>query len=472
MLLVEIELDAQPPAPAPTQSSPALQREAAAEQRTPERALVLLNEEKAMVIPGRADKRPDSTWYLDTGASNHMTGDRATFSTPDETITGNARYGSVVQIKGRGTIVFCIDGGPQRAFSDVYFIPKLKSSIVSLGQLDELACDIRIRRGVLTILDRRDKRLLKVKQAPNRLYKLTRNGMVRGLLAVEPTGELCEACLAGKQRRTPFPQQAKFRAEEPLELVHADLCGAITPPTPAGRRYFLLLVDDHSRFMWLVLLSTKDEAAAALKRFQAEAQTEARRQLCTLRRNHGGEFTSSMLAAHFANTGVKRHLTASYSPQQNGVVERRNQTMVGMARSMIEGEESAKFLLERGGNDGHLRAQRSFTRSAKGRTPYEAWYGKKPSVEHLRVFGCVAHVKSARPLLRKLDDRSTPMIFIGYEPGSKAYRVYNPVTRRVHISRDVVFDEGESWDWSKDGSGAEDLGEELVVEYTFAPNPT
>ncbi|KAK1645758.1 hypothetical protein QYE76_063563 [Lolium multiflorum] len=115
---------------------------------------------------------------------------------------------------------------------------------------------------------------------------------------------------------------------------------------------------------------------------------------------------------------------------------------------------------------------RSFRRSVEGQTPYEAWYGKKPSVEHLRVFGCVAHVKSARPLLRKLDDGSTPMIFIGYEPGSKAYRVYNPVTRRVHISRDVVFDEGESWDWSKDGWGAEDLDEEFVVEYTFAPNPT
>ena len=98
---------------------------------------------------------------------------------------------------------------------------------------------------------------------------MAREGMVRGMPPVEPTGELCQACLAGKQRRTPFPQQSKFRAGEPLELVHADLCGAITPPTPGERRYFLLLVDDYSRYIWLVLLSTKDEAGAALKRFQA-----------------------------------------------------------------------------------------------------------------------------------------------------------------------------------------------------------
>jgi hypothetical protein len=91
--------------------------------------------------------------------------------------------------------------------------------------------------------------------------------MARGMPPVEPTGELCEACLAGKQRRTPFPQQAKYRADERLELVHADLCGPISPPTPGGRRYFLLLVDDYSRYMWLDLLSAKDETGVTLKRF-------------------------------------------------------------------------------------------------------------------------------------------------------------------------------------------------------------
>jgi transposase InsO family protein len=136
------------------------------------------------------------------------------------------------------------------------------------------------------------------------LQQMARAGMVRGLPSIEHTGELCQTCLAGKQRRAPFPQQAKFRAEEPLELVHADLCVAITPPTPGGRRFFLLLVDDHSRFMWLVLLTSKDEAATALRRFQAEAQTESRRKLRTLRTDRGGEFTSHALAAHFAETGV------------------------------------------------------------------------------------------------------------------------------------------------------------------------
>jgi hypothetical protein len=101
---------------------------------------------------------------------------------------------------------------------------------------------------------------------------MAREQMVRGMPTVESTNELCEACLAGGEAvSNAFPQQAKFRAEEPLKLVDVDLCGAITPPTVGGRRYFLFLVDDvddYSRYMWLVLLLTKDEPGMGLKRFK------------------------------------------------------------------------------------------------------------------------------------------------------------------------------------------------------------
>lgn len=80
-------------------------------------------------------------------------------------------------------------------------------------------------------------------------------------------------------------------------------------------------------------------------------------------------------------------------------------------------------------------------------TPYEAWCGRKPGVSYLRTFGCVAHVKNVKPHLKKLEDRSTPMVFVGYEAGSKAYRVFDPVTDRVHVTRDVIFDEQAQWDW-------------------------
>jgi len=108
---------------------------------------------------------------------------------------------------------------------------------------------------------------------------------------------------------------------------------------------------------------------------------------------------------------------------------------------------------------------RAPTRALKNTTPYEVWHGTKPAVHFLKVFGCVVHVKNTIGHLHKLADRSTPMVFIGYEPGSKAYRFYNPNTRRVVIFCDAMFDEGKAWDWNESPNTGGDLGvEPFTVE--------
>ena len=116
---------------------------------------------------------------------------------------------------------------------------------------------------------------------------------------------------------------------------------------------------------------------------------------------------------------------------------------------------------------------RAATKSVVNKTPYEAWYGKPPPIHLFHVFGCVAHVKDVRPNLKKLDDRSTPMVFVGYEPSSKAYRVFNLASNRVVITRDVIFDESTRWDWSGEGddlyrNGSEPFTVELLTEATGA----
>ena len=160
--------------------------------------------------------------------------------------------------------------------------------------------------------------------------------MVQGLPHIKHGGELCDNYLAGKQRRLPFPKAAKFRAKDALELVHGNLNGPITPATNGGRWYFLLLVDDCSRYMWLQLLTSKDEAAAVIKKFKMCAEAESGKKLRVLRTDRGGEFTSVEFTAYYVDQGVGQHHTAPYSPQQNGMVEWWNQMVVGMARSMIK----------------------------------------------------------------------------------------------------------------------------------------
>ena len=226
-----------------------------------------------------------------------------------------------------------------------------------------------------------------------------------------------------------------------LELFHGDLCGPITPATPSGNRYFLLLIDDFSRYMWIALLDTKDAAPTAIKRIQVAAKRKSGRKLLALRTDRGGEFTSAEFKTYCAELEVGCQLTAPYTPQQNGVIEQRNQTMVGMARSMLKASELSGTFWGEAVNTAVYILSRTTMKGTGGKTPYELWNGSTPAVHHLRTFGCVAHVKNTGPHMKKLDDRSRPMIFVGYKPGSKAYRVYDPTTRRIHISRDVVIDE-------------------------------
>jgi hypothetical protein len=121
------------------------------------------------------------------------------------------------------------------------------------------------------------------------LKRLSAIGMVRGLLSHDHVEQFCDVCVLMKQRRLPFPQQPSFRAKERLELMHGDLCGPVTPGTPGGRRYFLLLDDDLSLYMWVVVLGSKGEAANAIRHAQAAVEAECDRKLRVLRTGNGGE---------------------------------------------------------------------------------------------------------------------------------------------------------------------------------------
>lgn len=222
-----------------------------------------------------------------------MTGVRSAFAELDTGVHGTVRFGdgSVVGIEGRGTVLYSCKDGEHQKLMVVYHIPRLTANIASLGQLEEDGHKILLEAGFLRIWGPDRRLLAKVGRSANRLYVLTlridkpvclaarssrttwcwharyghlgfqglkkqaSGGMLTGLPHIDHVEQVCDGCMAGKQRRAPFPSASKFRAAQRLELVHADLCGLITPATPGGRRLFLLVVDDKTRFMWLTLLT-------------------------------------------------------------------------------------------------------------------------------------------------------------------------------------------------------------------------
>ena len=429
----------------------------------------------------------DRVWYLDNGASNHMTGNLSYFKFLDDTITGKVRFGddSKIDIKGKGSILFVSLDGKKKTLADVYFIPELKSNIISLGQAMESGCDVRIRENYLTQHDKDGNLIVKAPRSRNRLYKVlmeieeqkflqtqtqceasrwhARLGhlgadamkamiskeLVAGLPELRVEKEICNSCLRAKQTMRPFPTSTAYRAYEVLELVHGDLCGPITPSTAGRNRYIFVLIDDCSRYMWSILLKEKSEAFDKFKRFKKIVEHEAGKTIKTLRTDRGGEFTSTEFRDFCKKSGIQRHLTAPYTPQQNSVVERRNRTLLEMTRSLLMHMEVPNYLWGEAIRHSTYHINRIETKTLVSQTPYEAFKGIKPNIKHLRVFGCVVHAKVETTNLKKLDFRSHTLVHLGTEPGSKAYRLYDPTHQRIVVSRDVVFEEDKAWEWNK-----------------------
>ncbi|GJU07659.1 ribonuclease H-like domain, reverse transcriptase, RNA-dependent DNA polymerase [Tanacetum coccineum] len=166
-----------------------------------------------------------------------------------------------------------------------------------------------------------------------------------------------------------------------------------------------------------------------------------------LRTDRGGEFTSNEFTQYCKENGIARQLTAPYSPQQNGVVKRRNRTIMSTTRCMMKATNMPQNFWAEAVRHVIYILNSVPIKALEDITPYEAIKKRKPNLENLRVFGCIAYAKVPSQHLKKLDDRSTKMVYLGNKQGSKAYRLFDPTTQRVCVSRDVKFKEDETWDW-------------------------
>lgn len=270
--------------------------------------------------------------------------------------------------------------------------------------------------------------------------------MVNGLPEIQKVQGVCETCAKGKQHRTTIPKVAQWRATKPLQLVHTDLCGPITPRTAGDKGYVLTFIDDFSRKTWVYFLSEKCEAFNKFKIFKTMVENEVGTKLLCLRSDRGGEFNSKEFNDFCATNGVKRQLTAAYTPQQNGVAERKNRTIMDMVRCLLsERKMPKKFWGEATKWTAHI-LNRSPTSAVKDQTPQECWSNNKPNVDYFKIFGCIGHVHVPTQKRVKLDERC---IFLGMSDESKAYKMYDPISETVVISKDVIFDEEQSWNWGR-----------------------
>ena len=347
-----------------------------------------INEENVyqvlMTHSGKQDAVKKKVWFLDSGCSNHMSGDQDVFSSMDTKFKHSVKLGNnmKMEVVGKGNVKLVLNNKAY-IITDLYYVPELKNNLISLGQLQEKKVTIIIQHGACKIYHEEKGLITESRMSVNRMFvlidqtdeaergkqqclltttedmsrlwheryghlshrgmkTLQSKGMVRGLPDFDAQNFTCSDCLVGKQPRKPIPKKSTWRAKEVLELIHSDICGPINPITTGGKRYILCFIDDCSREAWAYLLKEKSEAFAQFKIFRKKVETESGKIMKCLRTDRGGEYTSREFSEFCKEHGIRRQLTTAYTPQQNGIAERKNRTVMNMVRSLLSTKKVPK----------------------------------------------------------------------------------------------------------------------------------
>lgn len=253
---------------------------------------------------------------------------------------------------------------------------------------------------------------------------------------LEPNNN-CDVCALARQTRLPF-STSSTSSVKPFELIHCDIWGPFKVPSLSGAKYFLTVVDDFSRFTWVFLMHHKNETRNFLTNFFSFVKTQFNTTIANIRVDNGGEFFS--MRDFFKQQGTTYQHSCIYTPQQNGVVERKHRHILQSARALrFQAHLPLHFWAECVSTAVHI-INRLPTPTLSHQTPFEKLYRKIPSYSHLRVFGCLAYATNVH-VSHKFAPRATKCVFLGYPVGQKAYKLYDIETSQVFTSRDVIFHE-------------------------------
>lgn len=357
---------------------------------------------------------------------------------------------------------------------NVLFVPGLECNLMSVSALERAGYSVLFQRG-RGVISKRGKQLA-VATRDVKMYKLhlsweesyahvceveigaelwhRRLGhigrtslqnlqkLVDGIGPFDQQGKhtrLCSTCVQGKQTKLPH-NETRQRATRPLQLVHSDLLGPVTPTTYDGKRYVLTFIDDFTHYTVAYLLSTKSETFKCFKLYEAMATAHFGTRISRFRCDNGREYLSTAMRQHFDERGIQYEFTIRHTPQQNGVAERMNRTIMEKARCMLLESNLRKSLWGEAVLAAVYLTNRSPTSALVGAVPAELWHGERPNLKKLRVFGCVAYLKIPGALVgSKLNSKTMKCHLLGY--CANGYRLLSTEDNKIYSGRDVIFDE-------------------------------
>lgn len=425
-------------------------------------------------------------WCVDSGASDHMCADKNSFFVLDETpqqgriTTAN---GGEMKVRGKGKVQLRIQDGNTVTtveLSEVLWVPELECPLISVHKL--------VRDGKVVEFKNNQCRLkcgaesMKIASFDGSMYKLNaveqcqevnrsaakarkelcvhewhRRMAHRNLNAIRMMtkegikirkcncSDLCEACIVGKISRQPFPKLAT-PTENTLDVVVSDVCGYMQETSLGGSKYFITFIDVHSGFVKVEFIATKGQAAQSSIDHVEWVKTQLHQKPKIFRSDRGKEYLNNTLQTYLRREGIEPQCTVGYAPEQNGVAERMNRTLVEAARTMMKAADLPVTLWAEAVHTAVYVFNRMVNAKTK-KTPYEIFFGKKARAVNFHEFGSEAFVMVPYEKRRKLDDKAEKKIFVGYDEEAKGYRFIDKDYRelrhvKVTVNREAIFLEG------------------------------
>lgn len=414
---------------------------------------------------------PLGPWIIDSGASDHISGNKNHFTTFTPTSNSSnvtLANGSQTAIKGIGNVQL-----PSISLDHVLFAPACPYNLVSVSKLTKsLDCSITFVADSVIVQDRSTGKMIGTGHESQGLYHLfnpnssvaftsttsadllhhrfghpSLNKLQKLTPSLSTLSSLeCESCQLGKQIRNSFPKRVNNRATCPFELVHSDIWGPSQVSTTMGFHYFVIFIDDYSRCTWVYLMKNRSELFSIFQKFHAEIQNQFSTSIKVLRSDNGREYLSTSFSNFLSSKGITHQTSCAYTPQQNGVAERKNRHLIETTRTLLIHHNVPLHFW----GDALLTAcyliNRMPSSVLQGQSPYSILFqGEDPYHLPLRVFGCTCFVHDHTPGKDKLKPKSIKCVFLGYSRLQKGYKCYDPTTKKYHISADVTFFESSPY---------------------------
>ncbi|KAK2580008.1 hypothetical protein KPH14_010773 [Odynerus spinipes] len=429
-------------------------------------------------IVGDQSTEKGTKWYLDSGATSHMTHNKDFFTKLEKISDSKVRIanGQYEEVKGIGEgNITCEENGKITAIKvkDVLFVPTLMDNLLSVKKLIAKGFDVKFQKegclierngqviitagstGSLYYIQSDNKALLAKDghneycihmwhkrlghRDPQAIKAMSSRNLADNIKIIDcNTIETCEVCLKGKMSRLPFPKRSDNRRRNILDLIHTDLCGPMQTMTPGKKRYFLTLIDDYSRYTHIYFLNSKSEVTDKIVEFIELMKTKFNRKPKCFRSDRGKEYINDRLIGVLKTEGIEMQHTAAYTPEQNGVAERKNRSLMEMGRCLlIEANLPNKYWAEAVNTANYLQ-NRIYSKSVNG-IPITLWNGVKPDMSEVRTFGTRVYAHVPKELRKKLDDKAKELRFVGYSEETKGYRLLDTDNNKITVSRDVRF---------------------------------